>query len=515
MAPIPCTAPDCTTTFQETLDPQVLLALIQMHDRTAHAAAAAAPNQPSASAEKVRRPTITSSGTSEEFTYFKQRWSIYKLATKLQGRDVLYQLLECTDEPLRRDLTRTYGDLSEKDETTALNLIETLAVRLENHLVARVQLQQLRQDRDEPIRAFCARLRGQASVCRFIKKCPCAQPQDVDYSDEMIRDCLIRNIQDEDIKLDVLGQVNQDISLDDALQLIEAKESGKRSASRLHEGPVVASAAMNSTYRRQQNNQHQRPTTSYNQQQRPNNNYQQTRSNTHSPQERCTHCGQTGHGSTLKERMKKCSAYNKQCRKCGIHHHLQSVCQSRRYSQSSQQDAIQQNDSLDSLMVYNTLCSATTDNLPNSCSSLTLEHHIYENMCKTWTKRISDPQPAISVSVSIHQSDASDLNLPPPTKTSPPVDHSALTDTCCQSCLSGLDLLKKLGLTEQDLYPVRMSMTAANNESINILGALPLRITGVSPSGSSHTTRQIVYFTNNTSKLFISKQACAELRIIP
>ena len=213
--------------------------------------------------------------------------------------------------------------------------------------------------------------------------------------------------------------------------------------------------------------------------------------------------------------MKKCPAWNKQCTKCMIHHHHHSVCRRQSYPQSSQHGGIDQHISPDSFSVYNTLCSATTDDPANSCNSITLEHHVYENLCNTWTKRRSDPQPAIKVSVTIHPSDASDLNLSPLTKTSPSVSYSALTDTCCQSSLAGLDLLNSLNLSECDLYPVHMSMTAANNKSINILGALPLRITGVSPSGSSRTTRQIVYFTDNTNKLFISKQACAELGIIP
>ena len=40
-----------------------------------------------------------------------------------------------------------------------------------------------------------------------------------------------------------------------------------------------------------------------------------------------------------------------------------------------------------------------------------------------------------------------------------------------------------------------MKMTAANNRDIDILGALPLRISGASPSKVTHTTKQMVYFT--------------------
>ncbi|GFO25984.1 enzymatic polyprotein [Plakobranchus ocellatus] len=71
-------------------------------------------------------------------------------------------------------------------------------------MVARVQLQQMRQDRDEPIRAFAARLRGQAGVCNFSIKCPCGTY--VDYSDVMVRDILIKGLSDEEIRLDILGE---------------------------------------------------------------------------------------------------------------------------------------------------------------------------------------------------------------------------------------------------------------------------------------------------------------------
>ena len=49
---------------------------------------------------------------------------------------------------------------------------EKLAVRIESNMVARVTLQNMRQDRDEPIRNFRARLNGQAGVCKFTIKCP-------------------------------------------------------------------------------------------------------------------------------------------------------------------------------------------------------------------------------------------------------------------------------------------------------------------------------------------------------
>ena len=83
MAPIRCPAPDCGTTFDETLDPTILVPLLELHSRTAHPPTV--PPQapaPRPKAEQVKRPTVAASGTSEEWIYFTQRWQVYKDATK-------------------------------------------------------------------------------------------------------------------------------------------------------------------------------------------------------------------------------------------------------------------------------------------------------------------------------------------------------------------------------------------------------------------------------------------------
>ena len=51
-----------------------------------------------------------------------------------------------------------------------LAAIKKLAVQEENTIVVRVTLHSMRQDRVEPVRSFCARLRGQAGVCKFLIK---------------------------------------------------------------------------------------------------------------------------------------------------------------------------------------------------------------------------------------------------------------------------------------------------------------------------------------------------------
>ena len=56
-------------------------------------------------AEKVKRPSVTSSGTSEEWLYFLLRWKDYVEATKIKDKELIIQLLECCNDTLHRDLT--------------------------------------------------------------------------------------------------------------------------------------------------------------------------------------------------------------------------------------------------------------------------------------------------------------------------------------------------------------------------------------------------------------------------
>ena len=140
------------------VDPVIAAALI-----TTHATSHQTPSQPTQTArvEKVKRPSISSAGTTEDWQYFKSRWGDYVKATKLEGTDKVIQLLECCDEQLRKDLTRNAGgSLTGMTEDQVLKAMKTLAIREENTMVARVTLHNMRQDRDEPVRAFGARLRG-------------------------------------------------------------------------------------------------------------------------------------------------------------------------------------------------------------------------------------------------------------------------------------------------------------------------------------------------------------------
>ena len=173
-----CPYPECKNETEDVKD-ELAAVLLTVHSNGTHVQTSGQPatQATTAKVEKVRRPTISSAGSGEEWSYFLTRWKDYAEATKLEGKDMVIQLLECCKDQLRKDLTRNAGgSLTNKSMDEVMAAIQKLAVREENTMVARVQLHNMRQDRDETIRSFGARLRGQVSVCKFLIKCPGCRP---------------------------------------------------------------------------------------------------------------------------------------------------------------------------------------------------------------------------------------------------------------------------------------------------------------------------------------------------
>ena len=90
--PIICPMPDYAQTFQSDLAPEVLVTLINLHKDTVHPSDRTLNTAPTPKPEKVRRPTISAAGSSEDWAYFLNRWDDYKRATHLRDNDISYQL---------------------------------------------------------------------------------------------------------------------------------------------------------------------------------------------------------------------------------------------------------------------------------------------------------------------------------------------------------------------------------------------------------------------------------------
>ena len=489
-----CPFTDCDFETDDVSD-QLAATLLSIHASGDHApGSASASTSSKVKVEAVRRPTISSAGSSEEWSYFLTRWTDYTSATKVAGTDRIIQLLECCNDELRKDLTRTEGgSLSNKPEADVLAAIKKLAVREENTMVARVTLHEMKQDRDEPIRAFGARIQGQANVCKYLLDCSSCG-NEVNYKDQILRDVLTRGISDPDIQLDLLSSKNQEMTLEEVFRFVEAKEAGKRSASR-----ILASQEANSASSQYRRNKQQNKT------------------------ETCSYCGKTGHGRNAQSHIRKqsCPAYNQTCRYCSRSHHIESTCRSKArgdkppaISSNTSESAIFTDSVSDSETTLDgSICTISTCTDQSGNRAISLDHHLYNHLNNRWVRRSSKPQPFITVSASVQSHDYHALGFALTSKPKPTVVH-AMADTGCQSCLASMTVIQRLGIHKKDLIPVTMRMHAANNNGIQILGAAIVRFSGKAACGDSFETRQIVYVTKDSDKLFLSREACMSLGII-
>ena len=487
-----CPFSDCTFSTKDVSDELAAVTLrIHADDKHSYHRLSHKP----AKVESVRRPVISAGGTTEEWAYFQTRWADYKAATQIQGIDLTVQLLECCDEDLRKGLTQAAGGtLTNKSEETVLECIKALAVRRENIMVARVTLHEMHQDEGEPIRAFAARVKGQADICNFLMDCPSCSST-INYSSKVLRDIVVKGILDPEIQLDLMSEADQEMNLDEVLKYVEAKESGKQSATKLSQSLHAASTSrMRSQYRR-------------------------AKTSTSHTDLCCMYCGKTGHGRSapLKLRQKKCSAYGKVCSSCGIPNHFSELCRSRPQAPRApfnKSSPVNTSEIANECPVWQELCSIDINSGQDVNASCTVVgHHVFKGAGKGWALKPSKPQPTIQLSVSIHQEDYKQLGINLTVRET----HKHVwvsPDTCAQSCLAGFNFARLLGLHKGQLTPVKLRMLAANKSHINVLGAVIVRFSGKTKSNNTVETRQMVYISDSTDKLYLSREACEDLGIV-
>ena len=429
--------------------------------------------------EKLRRPTISLGGTRETWERFKTRWREFSHMYELEGTPLILQLLECCDEPLRTAVSRDTGGetLGGRTEEEVMAAIKEQAVIQENVRVARVTLYNMRQGRDELIRAFCARLRGQAALCDLNVKCQGCRGY-ASYAEDAVGNGIYVGLADLDVQRDLFSDENQARTVPELLRFVEARETGRLATPQTLE-------SINSSYKRLQ---------------------KPVQGDRTPKDDTCSYCGGTGHGrnSPTRIRRTKCPAFGKKCGNCARDHHLAKVCRSNAVQAAAQQDV----DPSDySNVLVDDACVLTTLRDNGIC---TLDHHIYDQSSGLWLRRQSKPQPLIQLEVELNSADYSRLGLTLDTGNRQ-ISAEAMADTGCQSCLSGTAIMDKLGLTSGDLINVTLTMRAANDSHLAIMGAILLRLTNPT---TSKTTRQMVYITQSVTKLFISREACTDLGII-
>ena len=449
---------------------------------------------------QIPRPELSAGETSKGWQYFLNRWKEYSQAANLTAPHITIQLLACLDPKLRRDVTMNATGptpLREYTEPDLLAAIKAMAVQEENKRAARVTLSRMTQDRGETVRSFVARLRGQAEVCRFDRKCTGCETVN-SQSEDRVADQLCVGLADPDIQADLLKEPDRNQTVEELVQFIMVRVTGKQSFTTMTTPPQASNSAIDggadkgealrSGYKRQQ--QHPPPKATPPKPNRPATPKWPPTTPTPHPNSKtaCCFCGRQGHGTRARTAIRRtqCPAFGKTCQSCGRPNHTAQMC----WQTTEQESAIQE------------VVSDMTEG--------TLPHQTWDQTSQTWAQRRSPPQPTLNVAISTHRADFQ-THGHTLRKERRNIVTRALADTGCQSCLAGPTLMRDLDLRAQDLIPASLTMSSASGNTMPIMGAA---LTRIRAEDTDNETRQMVYFSPLATKLYLSMSACSDLGLI-
>lgn len=416
---------------------------------------------------KIDRPRLSRGTTEEEWCMFVKRWNLFKRGTDIPNGQVTTQLWQCCETELEDDLFKDIDDIQTVDEQNLMAAMKRLAVISTATSVRKTDLLTMRQDHGQPIRSFAAQVKGKAQVCNFTKSCRCNVV--VDYTEDIVKYVVLCGIVDEEIKRNILGQSDLDEkSLNDTISLIENKE--------------MASRAMSSS---------SAPTTTIN------------LAAVSQPDQRKS-AKDNDPKLTMKTTCQLCnrsiSKYKLRRGKFKEFSHC-ITCWRKVYATPHSTEHAG--------AIFDTISSIS--NQPNQRKSISVEHHIF-NGTFGWMARESRKQPTVTLKLSTNTHDYQQFAATTPNIK--PSKVSIIADTGAQSSLMGLKPFQKCGFKPSDLLPVKKKMIAANNEGINVLGAVFVRLAGTDSAGNRLEAAEMVYVSDSTDFFYLSRNGMEQLHII-
>ena len=272
---------------------------LNIHQQSVHPAPAAAPQAattntaPSKTAKK-ERPAITNQMTEEQWRFYLDEWGRYKRQTGIKAQELLDELWSCMAEELRQLAFAEGGTVNLTTEDLMMKKIKSLAVVSLHSSIHVVNLHETRQQSDENVHSFAARVKGISASCGLQKKCSSCQ-QICNYAEETAYHVVMAGLCDQNMKEKALTQAMLETitDLDSLVKFCTAEESGRLGV------PATLAPLRKSTYKLQHRI-------------KP-----------------CSHCGQKRHGDGSQQtREKECKAFGKTCTKCGRKNHFSTVCKS-------------------------------------------------------------------------------------------------------------------------------------------------------------------------------------------
>ena len=459
-------------------------------------AAVAAPS--CAKGPKLERPKIALEASNEDWNAFCRRWDAFRKGTGIDNTTASSQLLECATDGLMNIVLRASPTFVSLPIDDALKVLKSLAVVPVALGVLRSDLASLRQDPDEPFRAYAARVQGKAETCEFkvsfngsCAKCHAPFTGEVYYVDEVIRDVLLNGIADIDIRRDALA--TEDIhrkSVNELIAFIESRETARNAnpsssilgLSSYRRSTKSAAATSFSTKPQIQEKRHFMPSAS-------------DRARTAF----CPDCGMTFHLFTELRRGWNTKPHER-CAAC-----WKTWKNDRRSSSNTPNDRPMMSNAIS--VDSETFGQLTSIGLQQSQRQhkrhkpITLVHHVFT--ASEWRRAKVREHPRITLSLT------------------PDFDHcqqatyiDAVVDSGAQSNVWSMKAFLDAGYSRHDLSPVTLALGAANKSRIRIQGAFVTRISSTAPTGKTIHCRAVVYVSEDVDDFFMSYETMIDLGIV-
>ena len=269
---------------------------------------------------KLERPTIEADSTDHKWVIFTDAWARYKEMAKLNNlNDIRNELRSTCSSSVNEMLFNFVGpdSLKNADEEQLLRFIKSVAVKSVHPEVYRQQFFVMTQSDGETITCFISRLKSQAMLCDFRRKCDCTGEHCLtSYSEDMIRSQLIAGVRNASHQCKVLSEMQSLKTLQQLTERLLTLESTEKASS--HFRPTYdlpgdsRMAPIKSEYQRRKSSQPIRPT----QHSKPNQILPKTQ------QTPCRGCGRPWHQNGRRQ----CPANGQKCNKCGKLNHFAAVC---------------------------------------------------------------------------------------------------------------------------------------------------------------------------------------------
>jgi hypothetical protein len=425
----------------------------------------------------IPRPSIQKGATQLEFEQFVHEWKQFKNYYKfVDKQEVETQLTFCCSKDIRSRILEVRESLSPYDEKDLIDIIKDLCLSKVSRLLHIQKFLVLKQEESESCEDFYGRLCTMASCCKF--DCPhCGKSN----SKERVREKFVLGLKDKALQTKILCSETHkpDITLEKLLQEAITLEQSVREQKSLSQNPTSVEVVHNLNTRVDTDDSNEEGNSdeylSANSLK-----FKRRGNNQRFPPKKgfplCPRCGTSSHA--IYTTSEKCSAWGKNCRKCGGKNHFAKMCKQKSSNRSNNQ---------------------RRNNSPDSSQRSAQHLELFCMSCLSKEKSTTNTM-LIEIKVQLLVNG----------KKSHPIKMKAFPDTGANVCLFGPEQLKRLAISSDMLTKCHTCITVAGGSSITATGFCEIQI-----SLGKRASHCQAYFCKKADRFYIQKQSCKDLNIVP